>query len=107
MSSSINDWQDTADLDSFAALATTTELRNVEIPPSLEIERVLIYDDVFGAVKEALRTMPPKRREAFILGRIQGEGHQEVAQRMGISVRTVEKHIELASKDIKKALESL
>ena len=40
--SSIRDWQDTADLLFAALFFTTTELRNVLIPPSLEMDFVLI-----------------------------------------------------------------
>ncbi len=43
MSSSIRDWQETADL--LPALLMHTELRNVLIPPSLEIDLVLIYEE--------------------------------------------------------------
>ncbi len=47
-------------------------------------------------VREALATLPPKRREAFFLSRFRNMSNQEIAMRMGISVRTVEKHIQLA-----------
>ena len=40
ISSSIRDWQETADLLPFAFADTTTELRKVLIPPSLEIDLV-------------------------------------------------------------------
>ena len=45
--SSINDWQETAALLCLASFATTTELRKVLIPPSLEMDLVLIKEEVF------------------------------------------------------------
>ena len=39
------------------------------------------------------RSVPPRCREAVILGRIEGMSGQEIAQRMGISEATVSKHM--------------
>ena len=40
--------------------------------------------------------LPKKRREVFTLSRIQGIPNAEIAKKLGISIRTVEKHINLA-----------
>ena len=47
-------------------------------------------------------TLPKKRREVFMLSRIQGVPNAEIAERMGISIRTVEKHINLALRFLNK-----
>lgn len=47
-------------------------------------------------VREVLAKLPPRRREVFYLSRFRNLSNQEIAMRMGISVRTVEKHIQLA-----------
>lgn len=44
--------------------------------------------------------MPQKRRKIFMMSRYDGMKNKEIAAQMGISVRTVEKHIELALKDL-------
>lgn len=44
-------------------------------------------------LEEALETLSPRRREAFLLHRFDGLSQTEVAERMGISVSMVEKHI--------------
>lgn len=44
-------------------------------------------------VELSLNTMPPKCREAFELSRAEGLKYTEIAERMGISVKTVEAHI--------------
>lgn len=48
--------------------------------------------------------MPARRREIFLLSRQQHLSNAQIAQRLGLSVRTVEKHIELALQEIRRAL---
>ncbi len=45
--------------------------------------------------------MPPQRRTIFLLSRQEHLSRQEIAQRLGISLRTVDKHLELALHDIR------
>ena len=48
--------------------------------------------------------MPQKRREVFILSRREGLTINEIAVRLGISPRTVNKHIQLALRAMRSAL---
>lgn len=43
---------------------------------------------------QAISELPPQCQKVFILQRLQGLSYKEVAQKLGISVRTVEKHLE-------------
>jgi len=52
----------------------------------------------------AMEQMPGKRREVFELSRFQHLSNQEIAEKMNLSVRTVEQHIYLALKELKKLL---
>lgn len=56
-------------------------------------ERQAIGRDELRRLAETVASMPGKTREAFILRRIRGASQREIAQRMGISESTVEKHI--------------
>ncbi|WP_177192330.1 RNA polymerase sigma factor [Chitinophaga arvensicola] len=47
-----------------------------------------------------LDRLPPTRRQVFILSRIEGYSYAEIAARLSISPRTVEKHISLALKQL-------
>lgn len=53
---------------------------------------------------EMVARMPEKRREVFILSRREGLTANEIALRLGMSQRTVNKHIQLALRSIRTAL---
>lgn len=52
----------------------------------------------------ALASLPPNRRRAFMLSRMEGLSYKEIALKMEISDRTVEKHISMALKQLKKIM---
>lgn len=45
--------------------------------------------------------LPPQRRKVFLLSRIQQKDRAAIAEELGISVRTVDKHLELAVRHLK------
>lgn len=51
--------------------------------------------------------MPTRRREAFMLSRYEGLSHEEIAQVMNLTPRTVNTHIVLALKDLRNRLSVL
>jgi len=55
-------------------------------------------------IHAALESLPPARKEAFVLSRIEGLSYKQIAQELSISDRTVEKHISLALRQLKKVL---
>jgi len=48
--------------------------------------------------------MPEQRRKVFLMSRQEDMSHTEIAERLGISIRTVERHIYLALGELKKVL---
>lgn len=60
--------------------------------------------DLRRVVDRIVEHMPARRREIFLLSRQQHLSNAQIAQRLGLSVRTVEKHIELALQEIRRAL---
>lgn len=56
--------------------------------------------------RQMMLAMPPKLRDVFLLNRIKGLTFQQVADRKGISVKTVEKHMAQAIVLCTKALRS-
>ncbi len=55
-------------------------------------------------VKNTIASLPDKEREIFLLNRIDKLKYQEIADLLGISIKTVEKHISKALKTIRKEI---
>lgn len=58
-----------------------------------QVGETMRYKETQAAYYEALAALPAQRRKAFVLSREQGMSYKEIAEEMGISPRTVEKHI--------------
>lgn len=50
----------------------------------------------------ALERMPEQRRRVFLMSREEGMTSPEIAEKLNVSVRTVEQHIYKALQDLKK-----
>jgi RNA polymerase sigma-70 factor (ECF subfamily) len=55
-------------------------------------------------IEQSISLLPEKRREIFRLSREEGLKYQEIANRLNISVKTVETHMGLALKQLKEML---
>jgi len=64
-----------------------------ETPPA---DEGMYWKGRVAALSEAIDALPPQCRKVFILQRIEGLSYKQVAAELGISVRTVEKHLEKA-----------
>jgi RNA polymerase sigma-70 factor (ECF subfamily) len=58
-------------------------------------DRTLIAKDELRRLQDALDKLPPRHREAVVLGRIEGLSGREIAARMGIAEGTVSQHLKL------------
>ena len=56
-------------------------------------EERLVARDELRRLGEVVADMPPRAREVFVLRRIEGLSQRGVAERLGVSVSTVEKHL--------------
>lgn len=56
----------------------------------LSPERVLIGRQAIDQVAKALRALPPRARQAFLLHRFEEMTYPQIAARMGVSVKAVE-----------------
>ena len=83
----------------------TEDMMTLERPSSMD-EPTTDYRELREAVQSVINTMPPKRRSVFCLSRFKSLTNQEIADKLGISIRTVEKHIELALRTFKEQLGS-
>jgi RNA polymerase sigma-70 factor (ECF subfamily) len=58
-------------------------------PPSSHV----IQKELEGKLRDAIRLLPEKCREAFLLSRVENLSYKSIALKMGTSVNTVEKQI--------------
>lgn len=65
-------------------------------PEALEPDRAFATRQRFEAIAAIVDGLPPRCREAFVLVKFDGLSHAEVAQRMGIAVKTVEMQVQIA-----------
>jgi RNA polymerase sigma-70 factor (ECF subfamily) len=83
-----------------------------------EVHQNLVTDDVENndpseelqsknlehSYQQVLAAMPEKRREVFLASRFDGLKYAEIADKMGISLKTVETHMSAAIKQLKDGL---
>lgn len=60
--------------------------------------------DMKRRIDNAVEEMPPQRKQVFTMSRILGMKNGEIADRLNLSKKTVENHINLALKEIRKKL---
>ena len=70
------------------------------------VDEKIDSDTLNHIVSEAVRRMPQQRARVFLMSRLSGVSNPDIASSLGLSIRTVEKHISNALSDIRKALEA-
>ena len=88
----------------FAAKNQHDNLSTDIIDNEINIETNLSVRELEQRIRELVQKMPQRRREIFNMSRTEKLSNLEIARRLGLSVRTVEKHIELALSDLRKGL---
>ncbi len=83
---------------SFSALDSVPE------PATDNTSRELRLNDTSKRINEIVEAMPPVRRRVYLMSREEGRDSDSIAAELGISRRTVDKHIELALKDLRQNL---
>ncbi len=69
---------------------------------SVNMERVVDSEHKLALLKEAILTLPEKTRFVFLLSRFEAQTYPQIADRLGLSVKSVEKHMSKALKICKK-----
>ncbi|GAA4453171.1 RNA polymerase sigma-70 factor [Nibrella saemangeumensis] len=88
----------------FQPLEDITLAESREEIASLRPDQVLQYEEVFHRVEDLVESLPPQCRRVFLLSRFEGRKYQEIAQELGISIKTVEVHLVKALSIIRKGL---
>ncbi|QBF24545.1 sigma-70 family RNA polymerase sigma factor [Pseudomonas tructae] len=73
-----------------AYLEALSHLPEAEVP-SLETRELLL--ELLERIAQMLDGLKPKVRRAFLLAQCEGLTHQEIAEHMGVSLRSVERYV--------------
>lgn len=73
--------------------------------PSPSPEQIIDGREQYGYFLKALKDLSPRAQEVFVLSRFEDLTYRQIAQRCGISVNTVKKHMVKAMAGLKAALE--
>lgn len=88
----------------YIKLQNRKKLVLIDEPLANDIEDQIAYKDLERLIKKILESLPFKTQEIFSLSRFEGLTYSQIAEKMDISVKTVEYHISLALKKFSKQL---
>lgn len=94
-----DDWRKSgreAALDTVSMETTSEELASLHTDDALSPLEIAAHRQRIARLNEAVAELPERQRQAFLLNRIDGLSHDEVAAAMGISPRMVAKHLQRA-----------
>jgi RNA polymerase sigma-70 factor, ECF subfamily len=84
-----------------------TRLKNRVISEFASSADSFEYDDMKEKADRIIEQLPEKRKEIFKLCREEGLSYKEIAEKLGISVKTVEDHIMHANRFLRKHLKEM
>lgn len=68
------------------------------------IEDWMNFMETSKIIRTNIEALPPQRKAIFMMSRYEHMSNMEIAVKLNLSVRTVEKHIELALKDLRHSM---
>lgn len=71
-------------------------------PSASPIEQHIYYKEGNYVLAKAIERLPPKRKQVYVLCKIEGKSYEEVSRLLGVSISTVNEHIVKASRVVRK-----
>ena len=91
--------------ESVADFEASPVLYELEFISNIDPESQTLIEEQLTDAEAALDSLTPRVREVFVLRKVYGLSHKEIAARLGISISTVEKHIVRGTLQMKRAKE--
>jgi RNA polymerase sigma-70 factor (family 1) len=92
--------------DFFRKAALNKKLQSYLVSVAVEsvspIEQNLYYKEGKSVLEKAIGKLPPKRKQIYILCKMEGRSYAEVSRLLGVSTSTINEHIVKASRIIKR-----
>lgn len=71
-----------------------------------DLEQIIISDDLLNHIQKIIQKLPPRRKQIFILRKVNNLTYKDISEKLGISMKTVENNINLAIKFVKRQIET-
>jgi len=83
-------------------------LQNIQTEKAVQIQpdEIFLELELAKKIEQSIQSLPVKRREIFILSREEGLKYTEIAQKLNISLKTVEAQMGLAIKTLREKLKN-
>lgn len=78
----------------------SSDLGESAVDPAADPERSLIGSQRLKRVMASIEAMPPRRREVFLLHRVEELTYAQIARRLNVTIKAVEKHMHLAMRQL-------
>lgn len=75
-----------------------------KVDTSADIEEEMFWSETSDRMDKIIKNMPPQRQRIFMMSRYENMASKDIADALGLSVRTVERHIYLALQDLKQII---
>ncbi|CAL1518763.1 RNA polymerase sigma-70 factor [Chitinophaga sp. MM2321] len=82
----------------------TRDMIDPQIASSVCSDDLLHLHQLESLYNKSLQTLPPKRKEIFLLSRHNGLTNKQIAEKLGISIKTVENQMTAALSSLKESL---
>ncbi|NMB70702.1 MAG: RNA polymerase sigma-70 factor [Bacteroidales bacterium] len=81
-------------------------LKSLQEPVDVLVDSELHYRDLEARLEEIINNLPQRQKEIYLMHKVDGLKYSEIAERLHISVNTIENHMARALKTIREKLSS-